>query len=35
MSDSISVIDFSYKAIVLFVKESSFTYFCELNNISC
>ena len=27
MSKSILAIDFSYKAIVLFVKESSFTYF--------
>ena len=35
MSESILVIDFFYKAIVLFVKESSFTYFCGLNNISC
>ena len=35
MCECILVIDFSYKAIVLFVKESSFTYFCELNNISC
>jgi len=35
MSKSILAIDFSYKAIVLFVRESRFTYFCELNNISC
>jgi len=35
MCESILAIDFSYKAIVLFVKESSFTYFCKLNNISC
>ena len=35
MSKCILVIDFSYKAIVLFVKESSFTYFCPLNNVIC
>lgn len=35
MSKSILAIDFSYKAIVLFVKESSFTYFCPLNNVIC
>jgi len=35
MSDSISVIDFSYKAIVLFAKESGSIYFCPLNNVTC
>ena len=35
MSESISVIDFFYKAIVLFAKESVSIYFCPLNNVTC
>ncbi len=35
MSESILVIDFFYKAIVLFAKESGSTYFCPLNNVTC
>jgi len=35
MSESILVIDFFYKAIVLFAKESISIYFCPLNNVTC
>ncbi len=35
MSKSILAIDFSYKAIILFAKESISIYFCPLNNVTC
>jgi len=35
MIESILVIDFFFKAIVLFAKESVFIYFCPLNNVTC
>ena len=35
MSESILVVDFFYKAIVLFAKESVSIYFCPLNNVTC
>jgi len=35
MIESILVIDFFYKAMVLFAKESVSIYFCPLNNVTC
>ena len=35
MIESALVIDFFYKSIVLFAKESVFIYFCPLNNVTC